>query len=87
MNWDGLQRHHVALKLPLLLIAGSRGVLACGYLNVETFNKTGEVAALVSGVRTFEDMLTARVVAASEAAKSAGITPGLSGADVLEMIR
>jgi len=87
MNWDGLEKHRIDLKLPLLVIQGARGVLACGYVNVETFNKTGEVGAIVSGVRSFEDMLTAKVVTCSTAATQAGIQPGMSGADVLERIR
>lgn len=87
MNWDGLEKHRIDLKLPLLVIRGARGVLACGYLNVETFNKTGEVGAIVSGVRTFDDMLAAKVVACSAAATQAGIQPGITGADVLELIR
>jgi uncharacterized protein YunC (DUF1805 family) len=87
MNWDGLERHRIDLKLPLLVVRGTRGVLACGYLNVETFNKTGEAGAIVSGVRTFDDMLTAKVVAASTAAAQAGILPGMTGAEVVELIR
>ena len=87
MNWDGFEKHCIDLKLPLLVIKGTRGVLACGYLNVETFNKTGETAAIVSGVRTFDDMLTAKVVTCSAAAGQAGIKSGMSGSEVLELIR
>lgn len=87
MNWQGLERHRIDLKLPLLVIRGSRGVLACGYLNVETFNKTGEVGAIVTGVKNFDDMLTAKVVSISTAAAAAGIRAEMSGADVLEQIR
>jgi len=87
MNWDGFERHRIDLKLPLLVIRGTRGVLACGYLNVETFNKTGETGAIVSGVRTFDDMLTAKVVACSAAAGQAGIKSGMSGEEALELIR
>ena len=67
MNWDGLERHEVALKLPLLVIKAAGGVLACGYLNVQTFEKTGEAGAIVTGVRTFDDM--------KKAAQSLGMRP------------
>lgn len=87
MNWDGLKQFRVDLKLPLLLVSGSKGVLGCGYLNVETFNKTGEVGAIVTGVRTFDDMLSAKVVSASQAAQAAGIGVGMSGQEVLDRIR
>jgi uncharacterized protein YunC (DUF1805 family) len=87
MMWEGLEQHQIALKLPLLLVRGTRGVLACGYLNVETFNKTGEVAAIVTGVRSFEDMLSAKVVSVSDAAKAIGIHAGMTGAEVLDRVR
>lgn len=87
MNWEGLERHRIDLKLPLLVIRGSRGVLACGYLNVETFNKTGEVGAIVTGVKNFDDMLAAQIVSVSTAAAQAGIKAGMTGAEVMEQIR
>jgi uncharacterized protein YunC (DUF1805 family) len=87
LDWTGLTKHRIDLKLPLLIIAGSRGLLACGYLSVETFDKTGEVAAIVTGVKDFEAMLQAKVVKASVAAAAAGITLGMSGAEVVELIR
>jgi uncharacterized protein YunC (DUF1805 family) len=42
-------------------LQGSEGLLACGYLSVETFNKTGEAAAIVTGVKNFDDMSAATV--------------------------
>ncbi|MCX5808365.1 MAG: DUF1805 domain-containing protein [Proteobacteria bacterium] len=87
MNWNGLEKHRIDLKLPLLIIRGSHGLLACGYLNVETFNKTGEAAAIVTGVKDFDDMLTAKVVKVSNAAEQAGIEPGMTGAEVIDHIR
>jgi uncharacterized protein YunC (DUF1805 family) len=86
MNWNGLEKHRIDLKLPLLIIRGRRGLLACGYLNVDTFNKTGEAAAIVAGVKDFDDMLTARVVKVSAAAEQTGIKPGMTGAEVVARI-
>jgi len=87
MHWGGLARYRIDLKLPLLIIRGSRGVLACGYVNVETFNKTGEVGAIVTGVNNFDDMLAAQVVGVSTAAAQVGIKAGMTGAEVTEQIR
>jgi len=87
INWNGLEKFRLDLKLPLLIIRGSRGVLASDYLNVETFNNTDDVGALVTGVKTFEDMLNARVTGVSVAAEQAGIRPGMTGAEVIEHIR
>lgn len=87
MNWERLERHRVDLRLPLLIIRGSWGLLGCGYLNVATFDKTGEVAAIVTGVKSFDEMLEAKVASVSKAAEQSGIKVGMRGADVLERIR
>ncbi|MEO5803876.1 MAG: DUF1805 domain-containing protein [Verrucomicrobiota bacterium] len=84
MDLNLFEKHHIALKSPLLLIKGAKGILACGYLNIETFNKTGEAAAIVSGVRTHEDMSKAKVIAVSNAARSIGIELGMTGEDALK---
>ena len=49
MDWEGLTKEEVQLGLPLLVIKGSKGFLGCGYINVETCNKTGEACAVVTG--------------------------------------
>ncbi len=87
MDWEGLERHRIDLKRPLLVVRGAKGLLACGYLNVETFNRTGEAGAIVTGVSDFEDMLRAKVTAVSEAAAAAGVAPGMSGAEAIEKLR
>lgn len=67
----------------LLAIRGGRGMLACSYLNVSTAEKLGDALALVSGVRTCEDMLVAKVFAISSAAEKLGVEAGMSGRDAL----
>ena len=84
MNLDSFEKFHVALKSPLLVIKAPKGVMGCGYLNIDTFNRTGEAAVIVRGVNTHEEMLKAKVVAASEAARSLGIEVGVTGAEALE---
>ena len=88
MAWDDIEIYQIgALARPLLLAKGSKGVLACGYLNAETFTKTGEACAIVVGVNTFDDMLNAAVVSASDRAIELGITIGSSGREALERLR
>jgi uncharacterized protein YunC (DUF1805 family) len=84
MDLNSFEKHFIQLKSPLLLIKGAKGVLACGYLNIETFNKTGEIAAIVTGVRTHEDMLKSKIIAVSNAAREAGIEIGMTGEDALQ---
>jgi uncharacterized protein YunC (DUF1805 family) len=86
MSLDSVEQHHIALKSPLLVIKTAKGVLGSGYLNVETFNQTGEAGVIITGVRTHDDMMRAKVVAVSKAAQAMGITPGMTGAEALRIL-
>jgi len=68
---------------PLLVIRAGCGFVMCGYLNMDIANKLGDVAVRVTGVRSFEDVLNAKAVDVSLAAKSLGITIGMTAKDAL----
>jgi uncharacterized protein YunC (DUF1805 family) len=87
MDWEGLTKEQIHLGLPLLIIKGSKGFLACGYINVETCDKTGEACAIVSGVKNHDDMLNAEVKAVSVAAEKLGVRLGMRGEEALEIFR
>lgn len=86
-KWDNLQRDRIELKLPLLTVQGHKGLLACGYVNVSTCDKTGEACATVTGVSNFDEMLGKPVVALSKAASDLGVVLGMSGEQALELMR
>jgi uncharacterized protein YunC (DUF1805 family) len=69
---------------PLLVIMGSKGFVMCGFLNMEAAEKVGVVAAVVSGVKTFEDVLNGQVKAVSSKAKSLDVEVGMKGAEALK---
>jgi uncharacterized protein YunC (DUF1805 family) len=69
---------------PLLLITAEKGFVMCGFLNVESAEKLGVAAAVVSGVKTFDDVLNGQVKAATSKAKSLGVEVGMKGADALK---
>jgi len=71
---------------PLLVIRAGCGFVMCGYLNMEIANKLGDVAVRVTGVRSFDDVLNAKAVDVSEAAKKRGITAGISAKEALNMM-
>ncbi len=71
-------------RAPLLLIKARKGFVMCGYLNINAANSLGDIAAKVTGVSTFEDVLRAEVVEVSEKAKGIGIREGMRGKDALE---
>ena len=75
------------LKRPLLVMKGTKGFLACGYINPETCNKTEEACAIVSGVNDFEDMKKASIVAVSKAAEALGIKVGDTGESALATLQ
>ncbi len=56
----------------------------CGYLNMNTANKLGDIAGKVTGVKTFDDMLNATVIEVSENAKKEGLTEGMNAQDFLK---
>lgn len=68
---------------PLLVIRAGKGFVMCGYLNIEVANKLGDVAVRVTGVKSFEDVLNAKAVDVSEAAKKLGITIGMQAKEAL----
>lgn len=61
------------------VIKENGGVLGCGYFNVVTFNKIGEVFAMVSGVNNDDEMLEASIVTVSNEASNIGIAVGDTG--------
>jgi uncharacterized protein YunC (DUF1805 family) len=73
-------------KSPLLLIQAKKGYVMCGYLNMNTANKMGDIAGKVTGVKSFDDMLNAEVVEVSENAKLIGLTQGMNGKDFLDAL-
>ena len=70
----------------MLLIQHRNGFLGCGYFNIEAANKLGEHVAIVTGVKTFEDMLKAKVIKVSNAAHKSGIAINMTGEEVLTKI-
>ncbi|MEM1540272.1 MAG: DUF1805 domain-containing protein, partial [Candidatus Bathyarchaeia archaeon] len=60
---------------PLLLVVAEKGFVMCGFLNVEAAERLGVAAAVVSGVKTFEDVLNAEIKAATTKAKGLGVQP------------
>ena len=87
MDWQGLTKEYIKLGLPLLVIKGSKGFLGCGYINIETCNKTGEACAIVTGVKTHDEMLNVEVKAVSIEAEKLGARVGMKGEEALEIFR
>jgi uncharacterized protein YunC (DUF1805 family) len=68
---------------PLILIKAKKGYVMCGYLNINAANKMGDIAGRVSGVKSFDDVLNAKIIEVSENAKKIGLTEGMLVKDFL----
>lgn len=71
---------------PLLAIMGDRGFVMCGFLNIQAAEKLGVVAAMVSGVKTIDDVLNADVKTVTTKAEKIGIKPGLKGREAVKLL-
>ncbi len=86
MNFEGKQ--FTAYSIPtnntfVLIIGAENGFLGCGYINVDVADRVGDVCAIVTGVKTPDDMLDAKVVAFSAAAGKLGVKEGMTGKEAL----
>jgi len=70
---------------PLVMIIGRKGFVACGFINMDAAEKLNVAAAMVSGVKGFEDVLNAEVKAATSKAQALGVKPGMKGKDAVRM--
>ncbi|MGB0581010.1 MAG: YunC family protein [Limisphaerales bacterium] len=87
INLDAFTKTHHPLGRPLLVISGSKGVLCCGYLSLESLERNGDAGAIVKGVNCYDDMLAADIKAVTPQAEALGVEPGMSGAQALELFR
>jgi uncharacterized protein YunC (DUF1805 family) len=69
---------------PLLVVSAEKGFVMCGFLNVDAAERLNVSAAVVSGVKTFDDVLNCEVKAATSKAKSLGVDVGMKGAEALK---
>ncbi len=76
----------IAPESSLVFIRGAKGFLMCGYLNIETAEKKGNIAATVTGIKTIEDMLNSKIAAVTLQAQKTGMTAGMPVREALEKI-
>lgn len=68
----------------LVLVNAPRGFVMCGYLNMAAAEKIGDIAALVRGVKTVDELFAAKVEEVSTAAAKIGVKIGMTGKEALE---
>lgn len=71
---------------PLVAVIGEKGFVMCGFLNVDVAERLGVTAAMVSGVKTFDDMLNAEIEAVTSEAEVKGIRQGMKGREAVKLL-
>jgi uncharacterized protein YunC (DUF1805 family) len=84
-------KRYVAVKheignLPLIVVKAKNGYVACSYIDKETAEKVGDVAAFVSGVKDICDLKKAKIRYATSWAEDLGIREGMSVKKALELM-
>jgi len=70
----------------MIVVKAKKGYIACSYINKETAEKVGDVAAFVSGVKNINDFLSAKVKSMTTWAEDLGIREGMSVRKALELM-
>ena len=84
-------KRYIAVKheignLPLIVVKAKNGYVACSYIDKETAEKVGDVAAFVSGVKCIGDLKKAKIRHATSWAEDLGIREGMSVKKALELM-
>ena len=82
LTLDGLSfetTHIPTQKTNILLVQAPGGFVGCGYFDVNIANRVGDAAAIVTGVKTIDEVLAAPVVRLSDKARELGIAEGMTG--------
>ncbi|HSB47775.1 MAG TPA: DUF1805 domain-containing protein [Candidatus Bilamarchaeum sp.] len=84
-------RTYVVLKedignVPLIIVKARKGYIACSYIDKETAEKVGDIAAFVSGVKSLDDLKKAKIRETTTWAEDLGIREGMSVKKALELM-
>lgn len=86
---DGRTYHGMIFPLgnvPLLIVKAKKGYVACSYINKDISNRLGDVACFVTGVKSFDEIMNAKVRDMTNWAEELGIREGMSVKKALELM-
>ena len=79
--------HVLTAKTNILLVKAAGGFVGCGYFDVAVANRVGDAVAIVTGVKTIDEVLAAPVVRLSDRALEAGVTEGMTGREAALLLQ
>jgi len=87
INNTALKGYEIELpRAMLVVLRAPRGFVMCGYLNIDAADKFNDIAAIVRGIKTIDELLEKDVSAVSKAASEAGITVGMTGRQAISLM-
>ena len=89
VNFEG--KKYVALRqdmgnLPLIVVRAKKGYIACSYIDRETAEKVGDIAAFVNGVKNLDELKKAKIRYTTSWAEDLGVREGMSVKKALELM-
>lgn len=73
-------------KANLILIKTDTGIIACGFIDMNTCEKLDIAAAKITGITTIEELLTAQIKDTTKKANEMNIHPGITGHEALNIL-
>lgn len=73
-------------NMPLLVLKARKGYIACSYVDKTSAEHLGDVAGFVCGVKSFEEMMHAKVRHMTAWAEEMGVREGMSVKKALELM-
>ncbi|MEM3422664.1 MAG: DUF1805 domain-containing protein [Candidatus Bilamarchaeaceae archaeon] len=73
-------------NMPLIVVKAKGGYIACSYIDKETAERVGDIAAFVAGVKKIEDLKKAKIRAVTSWAENVGVREGMSVKKALELM-
>lgn len=88
---DGKEYTALGMTLPktkLIAITGDKGFIMCGGINIEVYDnaKRDVLAVRVVGVKTYDELLAAKVQSATASAYELGVKVGMPAKEALIII-
>jgi uncharacterized protein YunC (DUF1805 family) len=73
-------------NMPLLILKCKKGYIACSYLDIKSAERMGDIAACVSGVKSFDELLKSKIKGMTVWAEEIGIREGMSVKKAIELL-
>jgi uncharacterized protein YunC (DUF1805 family) len=87
INDTMLHGYEIELKNAMLVVlTAPKGFIMCGYLNVEAADKFKDIAAIVRGIRSIDELLAAEISTVSIEAAKVGIKVGMTGKQAISLM-